>query len=281
MCRLLIASILLAIIAPTVSQTAFAQSVSAPKPAAITFLEKRKIETQEAIREVEKKKTLFEIEMNALQKRADAVLESQAKMNVSKESYPEVLKALHLQRVQLMIDLAGLDARQKVLTSRLKKVDSTKSQRMRDTLEKIVTLKTRQLEQIRKMSEIGDASLQELRKAELALLESKLKLTQIKNESSERAGLNDQFVELALSQAETRARLEKTTSLIGEIEPLRKDIAKFDTFIDEKKQLIIDRNRYRTRLLELSDRLAKIENDIIKTTEELRNQKPDNQSDEQ
>ncbi len=185
------------------------------------------------------------------------------KSGVSIESFPEIVKNLQARRIELIIDLAGLEAkREAIVAARLARPDNSA---IVAPLRKIVALQQDNLDRLRKTK----APTAELRKAEMELLSSKVQLA---NAESPRPGstlLTDALLTTSLAQAESKARLAKTESLLGEILPTRKQLES-STRLKAKA----------TRLLEVETDLAKQLRAANRTVEllsaELKQMKDDN-----
>ncbi len=72
-------------------------------------------EVQQALTRLEEDRARARLRLGELQARREAILQAQFAAGVSSESYAEIIRNLQLQRVELTIDLAGLDARHEAL----------------------------------------------------------------------------------------------------------------------------------------------------------------------
>ncbi len=161
------------------------------------------------------KSELLSTELDGLKK-----LESQ--MSVSEESYPEVLRTLHSQRVQLLIDLAGIEARSGAIQQAIAQITDDQLENLINPLNKLVEIREAELDRLKSMVEQGVVSTSALREAEIAILEAKTRLAQAQSTSGGALGqLNSQLLATSLEKTEKSARLSKTSSLIKEVDEYR------------------------------------------------------------
>ena len=172
-------------------------------------------EIEESIAETTDKTQLLNTELESLEK-------LEREMIVSAESYPEVLRTLHSQRVQLSIDLAGLEARHQAIKEAVATISATKMENLIGPLQKLVAIRASELDRLKAAHDKGIISLDDVRAAEIALLESKTRLAQKTSSSASASGqLNDQLLATSLEKAEKAARLAKTSSLIEDVDEYR------------------------------------------------------------
>lgn len=176
---------------------------------------------------------------------------------VSIESFPEIVKNLQSKRIELIIDLAGLEAkREAILAANNTKQDNSE---IVAPLEKLVALQQNKLERIREIK----APSAEIRAAEASLLSSKVQLATAKNQNRSSKLLTDALLSTSLAQAESKARLAKTESLLSEILPARKKL-------ESSKQLKLQASRYVDDEKDLVKQIREMERNIERLSIQLR-----------
>ena len=147
----------------------------------------RQIKTQ--LLDVKGKKEKYENELAALKKRKTS-------LNVSEASYGEVLKTLHSQRIQLSIDLAGIEARIDAITSAIEAAVSKQNDDVVKPFKRLVELHKSKYDRVMKKG--SSASATEKQSAEISLLESQLQLANALKPSGSLSHLNSQLLDLSL-----------------------------------------------------------------------------------
>ena len=182
------------------------------------------------------------------------------KSGVSIESFPEIVKSLQAKRIELMIDVAGLDAkREAILVANQKQPNESA---ILVPLERIVAHNEDKLARIRK----AKVSSAEIRSAELAVLESKVKLAEAKSRKPSYTLLSDALLNTSLALAESKARLAKTESLLNNVLPTR-------TQLESTKLLKERTDRLTADEYELSAKLRATERKIEWLDSQLRHSK--------
>ena len=176
---------------------------------------------------------------------------------VSIESFPEIVKNLQSKRIELIIDLAGLEAkREAILAANNTKQDNSE---IVAPLEKLVALQQGKLKRVREIK----APSAEIRAAEASLLSSKVQLATAKNQNRSSKLLTDALLSTSLAQAESKARLAKTESLLNEILPARKKL-------ESSKQLKLQASRYVDDEKDLVKQIREMERNIERLSIQLR-----------
>jgi len=131
-------------------------------------------------------------------------------LGISPESYPEIVRHLQTQRVELMIDLAGLDAKRELLTEAMQETS-----RLLDVRQRHQVL-NEDYERLEKLAETRGEGVE----AKLAEAKAKLKQWKSKHKILEldwqaRGTLEQElFLDLSLQKAEQTARLEQVEKLL-------------------------------------------------------------------
>ena len=128
MSKTILPSLCLAIvIGLSFSASAWSQAaISPPPPSPVAIALQQEIQTKEANAEVLKQQ-LEQIKMNvrATAKNLESLDTWEKEVGVSLESFPEIIKSLQSQRIDLMVDLAGLTAKREAILAAQKKVDES------------------------------------------------------------------------------------------------------------------------------------------------------------
>ena len=165
----------------------------------------------EMILSVQDQLIVFEDDLSALRER-------KSKLAISEQSYPEILKTLHSQRVQLSIDLAGIDARYDAIAIAIKVETEKHNVDVVMPFKRLIELREAKL---KALNESDKATAQQKQAAEIELLQAKVQLAQATKLSSSLTHLNSQLLDTSLERAEKTARLEKANSLFKETDEYR------------------------------------------------------------
>ena len=208
------------------------------------------------------KQKTYEQELEELRKRKST-------LKVSAESYPEILKTIHSQRIQLSIDLAGLEARRDALVLAIGNATVKRDKEVLNPYKRLVQVREAELQRSQSLREKGSAGSKEIQNAEVELLEARLRLAEASKPSGSVTYLNSQLLDTSLERAEKTARLDKVASIL-------KDVDEYQTFQEALNEN--DRNRKRTamQLREVLNsqksnkkRIAQYEEYITKTKQQL------------
>lgn len=212
------------------SQAFGLQSVAAPKGNAKKriMLESRIAESMSAYKVIEEEIDTLAKSNEKLSLRLTELKSKQSKLSVSTESYPEVIKSLHSQRVQLLVSLAGIEARREALLVAKEELQATpiNDDVLKPMLESI-KLREELLNLVEAQARAADAPRSRVLEAKLALLHAKTQLAELKLSSRNSAAmgqLDTSLLETSLELADQKARLAQTKLLISSIEPVFKDI---------------------------------------------------------
>jgi len=243
-----------------VCQQSHGQAIATPTPRAIALqaemvkLEKTRDEFQASVKNALEKLAQFEKDHDALKKAG-------SKLGISEESYPEILKTLHSQRVQLSIDLAGIDARYAAIETAIRKM-SEEDEAALEPFKRMIELRQKKIDHAKAALASGTMSASELQDAEIKLLQAKMQLTQASKPSSSLAHLNSQLLDSSLERAEKTARLEKAKSLFDEV----------DVYLDHSKKVAALKNKIKissrlksknsTNVSEVESRIAEIKRQL-------------------
>ena len=146
----------------------------------------------------------------------------ETKLRVSAESYPEILRTIHSQRVQLSIDLAGIDARYHALVKAIARAtEDHRREVSNQPYQRLVEVREADLKRRQGLLQKGQMPMKEVQNAEVELLEARLRLAEASKPSASVAYLNSQLLDTSLERAEKDARLVRATSILDDVEEYR------------------------------------------------------------
>jgi chromosome segregation ATPase len=187
--------------------------------------------------------------------------------NVSEESYPEVLMQLQLQRINLSIEKAGLDAKVDKLMDVVKvkgNESDAKVEAKRAKLQELLTLETlslKRVEELRKEGLAPDSDASELRKRVIQVEVQLMDLeTPSRNVSPDSVWATDSLSKIALDQIEVAAKLSAINELLASLQPTRSRVnelkslhRELDILRDEGAQVRSETSQLQSRLAELQE----------------------------
>lgn len=145
---------------------------------------------------------------------------------VASESYPDVIKSLHSQRVQLMISVAGLEARRKAILAATEQVtNKTVDEELLKPLQESVKIRSEMYQTAMSQEANNEISKSIVLQAQLAMLNAQSRLAEVKSNarSSETLDrLTASLLDSSLELAEQKAMLAETESLVNRIEPAQR-----------------------------------------------------------
>ena len=208
---------------------------------------------------------IYDTELKALKKR-------EATLSVSADSYPEILKTIQSQRVQLSIDLAGLDARYDAVAIAIGEATKKQNEEVLKPYKRLVELREAKLNQLTKNA--ATTSKEKRDAAEVELLEARLRLAEASKPSGSLSHLNSQLLDTSLERAEKTARLEKANSLFKDVEEYRKfneafasTQNKLQTAVSREQELLKNKTANETRITRLEELISKHKNKMAEEAE--------------
>ena len=254
--------------------TVLAQSVSNPKAAArqaklaeierleetVKFLESSVQHKQNQIHE-------YEDEIGKLERMQSEKIAKQDSLGVSSESFPEIIRSLQLQRVELMIDLAGLKAREEAMILLREQENSNTNRDAIKSMSQILELQREQLDQVEKLHKAQSVPASQVRNSKIQVLNSELKLAQLMKPESN-SETTTAFLDVSLDVAEKQARLDKTESLLNSITESRKSIQLSDSLGHQ----ILERRKLVSDLANEVSKMAKDSVHMMSTVEKLKSE---------
>ena len=167
------------------------------------FLEK----TEKRLKEFQVQRKEEEKRFAELSKKREATLKKDDGNAVSTESYTAIIQTLQSQRVSLLVDLAGMEARERAIRNIRSEMESEGTEII-DQLEQLVKIQQSNLDAISQRVKVAAASKAELNSAKSKLLEVEIRLAEAKQKSKTPTYLNDFYVKSSLDQAEKKLGLK-------------------------------------------------------------------------
>ncbi len=134
-------------------------------------------------------------------------------LNITDASYNDVMRLLQTQRVQLMIDLAGLDARQEKLAEMQTAAQQPEPNEVTNLLAQIVDSLSAKQERLKTMYEQGSLPADVVQAGEVMLLQAKLKLAEARANTPQPQP-NDLLADVSIERVEKQAKLATVESLL-------------------------------------------------------------------
>lgn len=242
-----------------VCQQSVGQSAPAPPkvPAAVAKyqaqLERHKSQSEDLIERLKaatvNEKSIAQ-ELEELKNRGDT-------LSVSADSYPEILKTIHSQRVQLSIDLAGLDARYDAIAIAITEATKKQHEAVLKPYKRLVEVREAKL---KRLTENAATTSKENRDAaEVELLEARLRLAEASKPAGSLSHLNSQLLDTSLERAEKTARLEKAISLFKDVEEYRSFRAALEETQGKRQTITRLQQDISQRLLANNQRIESLE----------------------
>lgn len=220
----LIASLLIA-----TSQLSALQSVAEPEPvttARAAQLNAKLKDLDLERQKLEQEKSIQEAKIGQLRNEIQTMQEKHFKKGISSESYTEIVNTLQTQRVQLMIDLAGLEARQRAVQEyRAAKNANPLFLEVINKMQEQVALLKQTTEEVMELNKRNVGSQMEVREAQRSLLAAEIQLRQMQlsnGDSPEHSG--DELRRIALERAEKSARMTKAAEFLQELETVPEEL---------------------------------------------------------
>lgn len=209
----------------------------------------------------------------ALKEQIREALAAQDALNVSEGSFEEVQRFLQTQRVTLMIDLAGLDARQKTvleLSEQNARESEKRSGPIVAKLAELVELERKHYAQQAQLFEKGAQSRAVLDECEKAVIVAEIQWLQALQAANQTgpASVDPALAELTLSRAEKTARLAQTEELLKSLLPARVLMEQSAELKSREKLLEDKRQTASNRLQRLDAQMTQFEEKM----QELRDQ---------
>jgi len=176
--------------------------------------------------------------IESLQNKRLDLLQQQNQLGVSSASYSDIMRLLQTQKVQLSIDLAGIEERRAAMLEQQKANQTLVSEsnaRVIASLKELEAIQDQRLQQAEQLRQKGSAPQAEVLDAKQQLLEVRIRLAEILPSSAAGGGqpLDHELLSVSLSRAETVGRLNKVNQLLQEYVPARTPIDAFSRIESE------------------------------------------------
>lgn len=151
--------------------------------------------------------------------RAQKVVQ-QDSLGFSLDSFGDIIASLQTQRVELMIDLAGLEARRDELQKIAEaKINSDENKESLQLLQELLALSEKKLHQVEQLVQKGSAPSSEVADANREFIEAKVRLLEAttKNRVMGATQVGPPLMAVSLDRAEKQARLEKVEVLLSQL----------------------------------------------------------------
>ena len=187
--------------------------------------------------------------------------------NVSEESYSEVLTQLQLQRINLSIEKAGLDAKvvrlMDVVAAKGNESDA-KVEAKRAKLQELLNLELLSLQRVEALRKEGVAPASDVSELRKRVIQVEVQLmdleTPSRNVSPDSVWATDSLSKIALDQIEVAAKLSAINELLESLQPTRSRVnelkrlhRELDILRDEETQVRSETSQLQSRLAELQE----------------------------
>ncbi len=192
-----------------------------------------------------------------LDKMRSDLLRQQYELGVSKVSYDEIIRHLQTQRVQLSVDLAGIEARREILIAQQEsgqKSAEEQKEPLAEMIKQLIEIQQERLSSIEALHARGSAATGDVLNAKQQLLETQIRLAEKIHAANDNRGssLDPELLNVSLARAETAARLNRVNQLLGEYVGAR-------TTIDSLGRVQSEIGAVESSLLDFSRRSKKCE----------------------
>lgn len=221
-----------------VDHTATAQSVSPPKKPTAQLLKSKEAELDLVKSQVLTQQQFTESlrqEISSLTQQRNDLLELQIEAGVSPESFPEIMRKLQTQRVDLIIELAGLKARRTAMIEFQQSTENPADKTI-ELLEQLLAQNLKKQARCEEMFSQGLIPEGEVMKAEGDVLNAEVELARAK-QSTGNSQLAAELLTLSLDTAEKQARLDQTLLMLKSITETRQSVAEGEA-VKEKLRLL-------------------------------------------
>lgn len=198
-----------------------------------------------------------------LKDRYSRVRKESIEIGATPESFPEILKSLQTQKIQLLIDIAGLDVRFESLRQ-MAMEDAAKNNAVEgeEFFVRLADVQKQRLDDARGLKENGSMSLDEYRRVEIDYLNARLQLSNVQKPAKKVGPMNNAMMEVGLDRAEKKARLEKVESLLAQM-------TSASNVLEENVDLQRKVERFRGQVAQLETEIRVTETALVRATREL------------
>lgn len=273
--RLSLGLFLLLLVGGGISRNVHAQSVAEPRlpnnQASVAKQKQAQINSVAALLQ-ETRQRILETDAQIAKLHEDAErldLELQAD-NVSDVSYPQILMQLQVQRINLSIEKAGLDAKSERLLQWVgdpaSDTPDEKTLGKRAKLEELLELERAELERVDQLIKRGAAPSSHLIDIRKRVIEVELKLLELEGpqqpKSPEAVWAAELLSKTALDRIEVNAKLAMVEKLLGPLQTLRPKLSALEANKNELDAWRDEQAKMKNRQMELQNRLQEMEREL-------------------
>ena len=204
------------------------------------------------------------IELQKTNDLRDANFEHLDNLGVSNESFSEVVRMLQTQKVELAIDLAGLEARREFLSDALESTEQKRSSELLAPLQAVLSLEEQALKKVEALTSRGSASSADVQDAKRRVLLAQVRIAEAKQKTDSNSKLQDDLLSSSLERAEKQARLQHVTEMLGALTKSRTKILATEEYSKTSESLS-------NEIEHLKKVLREIEREIANAKAELKN----------
>ncbi len=210
----------------SLASASLAQGIAVPKnPNAAKIAQRQMViaSTQEQIASLTDDIKELRTQMVELNNKRIELFAKQDSLGISSESFGEIMKGLQANRVDLKIDLAGLNARKSAMLTLRAKSEKEHKVEMLEPLMKVLDLEEKNLADAEQLAKTKSVSQSAVRAAQLKVLEAEIRLAQARQPKTG-ARFTDELLNIALDESEKEARLAKVEELLDVFAASRKSL---------------------------------------------------------
>lgn len=252
------------------SQLALGQSPNeaSPEQAKLNALRRQHMSIEDSLHETNERLETFKEIIKEFEDERASLSEELLEFNVSEVSYPEVLMQLQVQRINLAIEKAGLDAKSEKLAELVGKEPqpSEKLEQKRAKLQELRALEEQGLQRLSELHQTGAAPASELLEGRKRLIQVELQLLELDSpqpaKSPEAVWAADLLAKSALEQVEVSAKLAAVDELLRPLQHARSKLSKMQSLKNEVDSWQAEKSQMQTRKLELQNRLLDLESQL-------------------
>lgn len=174
-----------------------------------------------ALADVKKKSQEYSAQLSSARKNYELLLKKQYSIGVSNESFVDIVKQLQVQRVEMIIDLAGLEAKRDLMIQLQKAAGGDDRQEILAQLKAALKLQESQAQRIEALRKSGVATETSLAEARKKVLELKIRIAEQTQPRTVAGSAGTQLLNISLDRAEKTARLNKIETLLQEMNKAR------------------------------------------------------------
>lgn len=228
-------------------------------------LQKQAASLQKSISETRDRLEQTKMKIQILEDQMDQIGQQLLTENVSESSYPEVLMQLQVQRINLTIEKAGLDAKAEKLAELANREqqpnDTTKQKRLK--LEELRALEQEGLNRLNELHKQGVVPSSELMEGRKRLIQVDLQLLELESPqtatSKEASWAADLLAKCALEQIEAAAKLAAVNELLQPLQQVRSKLSAIQGLKNEAESWHKQQEQLQTRQMEQENRLLELE----------------------